>query len=150
MQAIPARAIRSVLIVDDDLELRELLGRFSVDSEPVCDGNGMRHALATGHFDVITLDLMLPGEDGLALCHELLISSDIPILMLSARCESTDRIVGPELGASDYMAKPFEPRELVARIQSVLRRVRTVASAARNHVPVGDSASMGSQLSISA
>ena len=69
--------------------------------------------------------------------------------MLTARCEPDDRIVGLELGTSDYMAKPLEPRELVARIQSVLRRVRTVANAARNHVPMGDSASMGSQLSIS-
>lgn len=116
------------LIVDDNLELRELLGgylsRFNIDSEAVGDGHGMRRALAQGHFDVIILDLMLPGEDGLALCRELRSASDIPILMLTARCEPTDRIIGLELGADDYMAKPFEPRELVARIQSILRRVR--------------------------
>jgi two-component system OmpR family response regulator len=70
------------------------------------------------------LDLMLPGEDGLSLCRWLRAESDIPILMLTARCEPTDRIIGLELGADDYMAKPFEPRELVARIQTILRRVR--------------------------
>ena len=122
-----ARTTRA-LIVDDNLELRELLGgyltRFNIDSEAVGDGNAMRRALAAGHFDVIILDLMLPGEDGLSLCRELRASSDIPILMLTARCEPTDRIIGLELGADDYMAKPFEPRELVARIQTILRRVR--------------------------
>lgn len=116
------------LIVDDNEELRELLGgylsRFNIDSQAVGDGHGMRQALAQGHFDVIILDLMLPGEDGLVLCRELRSQSDIPILMLTARCEPTDRIIGLELGADDYMAKPFEPRELVARIQSILRRVR--------------------------
>jgi two-component system OmpR family response regulator len=116
------------LIVDDNLELRELLGgylhRFNIDSESVGDGSGMRRALAQSHFDVVILDLMLPGEDGLELCRELRSQSDIPILMLTARCEPTDRIIGLELGADDYMAKPFEPRELVARIQSILRRVR--------------------------
>jgi two-component system OmpR family response regulator len=116
------------LIVDDNLELRELLGgylhRFNIDSEAVGDGSGMRRALAEAHFDVIILDLMLPGEDGLELCRQLRSTSDIPILMLTARCEPTDRIIGLELGADDYMAKPFEPRELVARIQSILRRVR--------------------------
>lgn len=116
------------LIVDDNEELRELLGgylsRFNIDSQAVGDGQGMRQALAQGHFDVIILDLMLPGEDGLVLCRELRSQSDIPILMLTARCEPTDRIIGLELGADDYMAKPFEPRELVARIQTVLRRTR--------------------------
>jgi two-component system OmpR family response regulator len=123
------------LIVDDNLELRELLGgyltRFNIDSEAVGDGNAMRRALAASHFDVIILDLMLPGEDGLALCRELRAGSDIPILMLTARCEPTDRIIGLELGADDYMAKPFEPRELVARIQSILRRVRDDRGAPR-------------------
>jgi two-component system OmpR family response regulator len=123
------------LIVDDNLELRELLGgyltRFNIASEAVGDGTGMRRALAQSHFDVIILDLMLPGEDGLALCRELRSASDIPILMLTARCEPTDRIIGLELGADDYMAKPFEPRELVARIQSILRRVRDDRDPAR-------------------
>ncbi len=116
------------LIVDDNVELRELLGgylsRFSIDSEAVGDGQGMRRAMAQSRFDVVILDLMLPGEDGLALCREIRGKSGIPILMLTARCEPTDRIIGLELGADDYMAKPFEPRELVARIQTILRRVR--------------------------
>lgn len=116
------------LIVDDDVPIRELLcdylARFNIQCRGVTDGNEMRKALEEENFDVIVLDLMLPGEDGLSLCRWLRGTSDIPILMLTARCEPTDRIIGLELGADDYMAKPFEPRELVARIQTVLRRVR--------------------------
>mgnify|MGYP001153319901 CR=1 FL=1 len=132
MEALNERDVRSrttrALIVDDNIELRELLSgyltRFNIASEAVGDGAGMRKAMAATRFDVVILDLMLPGEDGLELCRELRSTSDIPILMLTARCEPTDRIIGLELGADDYMAKPFEPRELVARIQSILRRVR--------------------------
>ncbi|MEK1939521.1 MAG: response regulator [Pseudomonas sp.] len=140
MEALNERDVRSrttrALIVDDNIELRELLSgyltRFNIASEAVGDGAGMRKALAASRFDVIILDLMLPGEDGLELCRELRSNSDIPILMLTARCEPTDRIIGLELGADDYMAKPFEPRELVARIQSILRRVRDDRDAPRN------------------
>ncbi len=139
MEALNEREVRSrttrALIVDDNIELRELLSgyltRFNIASEAVGDGAGMRKALAASRFDVIILDLMLPGEDGLELCRELRSNSDIPILMLTARCEPTDRIIGLELGADDYMAKPFEPRELVARIQSILRRVRDDRDAPR-------------------
>src|SRR5476651_2068297 len=116
------------LIVDDDVPIRELLcdylARFNIQGVGVTDGEAMRQALADETFDVVVLDLMLPGEDGLSLCRWLRTTSDIPILMLTARCEPTDRIIGLELGADDYMAKPFEPRELVARIQTILRRVR--------------------------
>ncbi len=116
------------LIVDDDIPIRELLidylARFSIQGIGVTDGAAMRQALQLETFDVVVLDLMLPGEDGLSLCRWLRTESDIPILMLTARCEPTDRIIGLELGADDYMAKPFEPRELVARIQTILRRVR--------------------------
>ncbi|MFS2160234.1 response regulator [Pseudomonas sp. Pseusp122] len=116
------------LIVDDDVPIRELLcdylARFNIQSRGVTNGEQMRQALEEEVFDVVVLDLMLPGEDGLSLCRWLRAASDIPILMLTARCEPTDRIIGLELGADDYMAKPFEPRELVARIQTVLRRVR--------------------------
>lgn len=132
-EALP-RPIRA-LLVDDNRELRELLSgyltRFNISSEAVGDGSGMRRAMAQSAFDVVILDLMLPGEDGLSLCRELRGQSDIPILMLTARCEPTDRIIGLELGADDYMAKPFEPRELVARIQSILRRVRDDRDPAR-------------------
>ncbi len=124
-----------VLIVDDDADIRELLcgylERFGILGEGASDGVAMRAALQRGQFDAIVLDLMLPGEDGLSLCRSLRASSDIPILMLTARCEPTDRIIGLELGADDYIAKPFEPRELVARIQSVLRRVRDGREAPR-------------------
>ena len=116
-----------VLIVDDDEPIRELLcdylARFNLEGAGVSDGRAMRERLAEESFDLLVLDLMLPGEDGLSLCRELRRTSRIPILMLTARCEPTDRIIGLELGADDYMAKPFEPRELVARIQSILRRV---------------------------
>ena len=116
------------LIVDDDVPIRELLidylARFGILATGVTDGTAMRQAMQAETFDVVVLDLMLPGEDGLSLCRWLRAESDIPILMLTARCEPTDRIIGLELGADDYMSKPFEPRELVARIQTILRRVR--------------------------
>ncbi|MDQ0669609.1 two-component system OmpR family response regulator [Pseudomonas sp. W2I6] len=116
------------LIVDDDVPIRELLidylARFNILASGVTDGAAMRQAMQAETFDVVVLDLMLPGEDGLSLCRWLRAESDIPILMLTARCEPTDRIIGLELGADDYMSKPFEPRELVARIQTILRRVR--------------------------
>ncbi|RKH75061.1 response regulator, partial [Corallococcus praedator] len=107
-------AVRA-LIVDDDVAIRELLcdylTRFNIQAQGVTDGAQMRQALSDQTFDVVVLDLMLPGEDGLSLCRWLRSTSDIPILMLTARCEPTDRIIGLELGADDYMAKPFEPRE---------------------------------------
>ncbi|TBU85596.1 response regulator, partial [Phytopseudomonas dryadis] len=116
------------LVVDDDIAIRELLlgylARYGIASQGVSDGAGLREALRTGSFDIVVLDLMLPGEDGLSLCRWLRGESGIPILMLTARGEPADRVIGLELGADDYMAKPFEPRELVARIQSILRRVR--------------------------
>ncbi|WP_287811391.1 response regulator, partial [Pseudomonas sp.] len=95
------------LIVDDDVPIRELLidylARFGILALGVSDGEGMRQALLEENFDVVVLDLMLPGEDGLSLCRWLRAESDIPILMLTARCEPTDRIIGLELGADDYM-----------------------------------------------
>ena len=130
-------AVRA-LIVDDDVAIRELLcdyqTRFNIQARGVTDGAQMRLALSEESFDVVVLDLMLPGEDGLSLCRWLRSTSDIPILMLTARCEPTDRIIGLELGADDYMAKPFEPRELVARIQTVLRRVRDERSDQRSTI----------------
>ncbi|MDD2051220.1 response regulator [Pseudomonas putida] len=126
------------LIVDDDIPIRELLidylARFNIFATGVTDGAAMRQTLQAETFDVVVLDLMLPGEDGLSLCRWLRAESDIPILMLTARCEPTDRIIGLELGADDYMAKPFEPRELVARIQTILRRVRDDRSEQRANI----------------
>ena len=126
--AAPERNAIRALIVDDDEPLQQLLcgylERYNIDSRGVAGGEAMRAALAEGDIDIVVLDLMLPGEDGLSLCRWLRRESKIPILMLTARCEPADRVLGLELGADDYMSKPFEPRELVARIHSILRRVR--------------------------
>ena len=96
-----------------------------------CVGNGqaMREALQEARVDLIILDLMLPGEDGLSLCRHIRGTLDTPIIMLTARGESADRVVGLELGADDYVVKPFDPRELVARIHTILRRARSSAPA---------------------
>jgi two-component system OmpR family response regulator len=118
----------SILIVDDDAQIRQLLrdylAGFGMTVVAVADGKAMAEALAKGSFDLVILDLMLPGEDGLSLCRNLRAKSDIPILMLTARGEAMDRVIGLEVGADDYIVKPFEPRELVARIQTILRRAR--------------------------
>lgn len=119
-----------ILIVDDDHEIRALLETylhkhgFKVTS--VANGRQMRAALESLAIDLIVLDLMLPGEDGLTLCRDLRAgeSKAIPILMLTARNEETDRVVGLEMGADDYLTKPFAARELLARIRAVLRRTR--------------------------
>ena len=119
-----------ILIVDDDAEIRSLLGEYlrknGYHAGVVADGKAMWAALARGKVDLIVLDLMLPGEDGLTLCRKLRAESDTPVIMLTARGEETDRIVGLEMGADDYLAKPFSPRELLARIKSVLRRTRSL------------------------
>ncbi|MCM2251000.1 MAG: response regulator [Ramlibacter sp.] len=119
-----------ILIVDDDAEIRGLLGRYlqknGLRSTAVGDGRAMWQALEKGTFDLIVLDLMLPGEDGLTLCRNLRVRSDIPVIMLTARGEETDRIVGLEMGADDYLPKPFSARELLARIKVILRRARSL------------------------
>lgn len=117
-----------VLVVDDDPALRELLGEYlsanGMVVEAVQDGAAMRQALLAGMPGAIVLDLMMPGEDGLSLARELRAHSDVPILMLSARGEEIDRVIGLEVGADDYLAKPFGPRELLARLRALLRRRR--------------------------
>lgn len=119
-----------ILVVDDDTEIRNLLHEYLQKQgyrvTTAADGKGLRAAVAVSHPDLIILDLMLPGEDGLTLCRDLRAKSEIPIIMLTARGDETDRIVGLELGADDYVAKPFSPRELLARIKSVLRRARAL------------------------
>jgi two-component system, OmpR family, response regulator len=129
-----------ILIVDDHREIRDLVSRalskedFRVST--AADGRTMRKALADGRIDLILLDLMLPGEDGLSLCRALRAESDIPIIMLTAKGDEVDRVIGLEMGADDYLPKPFGSRELVARIKAVLRRGReTVAAASRRHRP---------------
>ncbi len=115
-----------ILIVDDDHDIRTLLAdhldQVGFATCLAADGRAMRRQLERQAIDLVVLDLNLPGEDGLTLCRDLRARSAIPIIMLTARGEPIDRIIGLEMGADDYMPKPFEPRELVARIKSVLRR----------------------------
>ena len=119
-----------ILVVDDDREIRSLLGDYleknGFRATAVADGRAMWNALEQSRFDLVILGVMLPGEDGFVLCRSLRARSDLPVIMLTAKGEDMDRIVGLELGADDYLAKPFNPRELLARIKSVLRRHRAV------------------------
>ena len=115
-----------ILIIDDDREIRELLARFlernQIRVTAVRDGREARRAWTNGHYQLVVLDLMLPGESGLELARWMRGQSNIPILMLTAMGEETDRVIGLELGADDYVPKPFSPRELLARIRAILRR----------------------------
>ena len=117
-----------ILVVDDHREIRELvsraLAREGFRVSVAADGKAMRKAVVEGRIDLILLDLMLPGEDGLSLCRSLRAQSTIPIIMLTAKGEEVDRVIGLEMGADDYLSKPFGSRELVARIRAVLRRAR--------------------------
>ncbi len=123
-----------ILIVDDDAEIRSLLGTYltrnGLKVSAVGDGKAMWRALDVGQggqaVDLIVLDLMLPGDDGLTLCRDLRARSEIPVIMLTARGDETDRIVGLEMGADDYLPKPFSARELLARIKVILKRVRSL------------------------
>ena len=121
-----------ILVVDDDREIRDLLSRFLVKHglrvSSAKDGPEMMKALGERGIDLVVLDLMLPGEDGLSLCRRLRAQSDMPVIMLTAMGEDTDRIVGLEMGADDYLPKPFNPRELLARIKAVLRRSQNLAA----------------------
>lgn len=115
-----------ILLIDDDREIRDLLARFldrhGMRVTTARDGREARRAWPAGHYHLVILDLMLPGESGLDLTRWLRGISDVPIVMLTAMGEETDRIIGLELGADDYLPKPFNPRELLARIRAVLRR----------------------------
>lgn len=125
------KATTQILLVEDDPELRpliaSLLQREGFGVEAVPDGEGMDTAMRRATFDLLVLDLMLPGEDGLSICRRIRARSTMPILMLTARKEEIDRIIGLELGADDYLGKPFNPRELTARIRAILRRTSAVA-----------------------
>lgn len=124
-----------ILVVDDDDEIRNLLSDYLRKNHyqvtGVADGKTMSAALEREKIDLVVLDLMLPGEDGLVLCRNLRAHSAIPVIMLTARGDETDRIVGLEMGADDYLPKPFNPRELLARIKSVLRRTQVITENAR-------------------
>lgn len=123
-----------ILIVDDDRDIRTLLAGYLEKQGLRCiaaaDGREMRAALENHRIDLIVLDIMMPGEDGLTLCRNLRASdspnANTPVLMLTARGEDMDRIIGLEMGADDYLAKPFVPRELYARLRAILRRARAL------------------------
>lgn len=118
---------RHILVVDDEARIREVVQYaleregFRIDS--VDDGGRALEAIERGSFDLVILDVMLPGMDGLELCRRVRAKSRVPILFLSARADEIDRVLGLELGGDDYLTKPFSPRELVARVKAVLRRV---------------------------
>lgn len=134
------RGVPNILVVDDDEELLALLKKFLERYDYIVDvagsGSEMDVHMAGREFDVLILDVMLPGEDGLSLCKRVrAASSSLPIIMLTAVTETTDRIVGLELGADDYLAKPFDARELLARIRALLRRSTQQQSSTSEHHP---------------
>jgi two-component system OmpR family response regulator len=120
-----------VLFVEDDAEISRLVSRYlranDVRVSVLPDGRKIERALADSRVDLILLDLMLPGEDGLSLCRRVRTQSGVPIIMVTAKGDEHDRIVGLEMGADDYLSKPFNPRELLARIRAVLRRASAAA-----------------------
>jgi two-component system OmpR family response regulator len=119
-----------VLVVDDHREIRDLLARYLAQHDyrvSVAESAAAaRRVLETSRIDLVILDLMMPKEDGLSLCRSLRAKSEVPIIMLTAMAEDTDRVVGLEMGADDYVTKPFNPRELLARIKAVLRRTHSL------------------------
>ena len=119
-----------ILVVDDARDIREPLVRYLKESgyrASAADGAAAaRRAMRTSGIDLVILDIMMPGEDGLSLCRSIRETSGIPVIMLTARGEELDRIVGLEVGADDYVSKPFNPRELLARVGAVLRRTNTL------------------------
>jgi two-component system OmpR family response regulator len=122
-----------ILIVDDHREIRDLVSRALAKEgfrvSVAADGKAMRQVLADSRVDLILLDLMLPGEDGLSLCRDLRARSNFPIIMVTAKGDEVDSVIGLEMGADDYLPKPFGSREFVARIKAVLRRCREDAAA---------------------
>ncbi len=132
-----------ILLVDDERSIRDPLNSFLQKNgyrvTAAADADAARKALGANAIDLLILDIMMPGEDGLSLCRHVREKGDLPIILLTARSEETDRIVGLEMGADDYVVKPFSPRELVARIKTILRRAgagtaREVAPPARAFV----------------
>ncbi|SMC29749.1 two-component system, OmpR family, response regulator [Andreprevotia lacus DSM 23236] len=145
MTALPtpstaAASVTRLLIVDDDPDIRDLLaaylGDYGYEVDKAGNGDEMHALMHEHHYQLLVLDLMLPGEDGLSLCRNLRQQSDLPVIMLTARGDPLDRVIGLEMGADDYLPKPFEPRELVARIQTVLRRSRNGAKQKQDVAPI--------------
>jgi DNA-binding response OmpR family regulator len=142
MASVTTESSLLALLVEDDARLaaltREYLGGHGVAVEVVSDGRrGLQEGLRGG-WDVVLLDLMLPSLGGLEVCRELRARSDVPIIVLTARGEEADRVMGLELGADDYLAKPFSPRELLARIRAVTRRAKGQAGPRLKQLRVGE------------
>lgn len=123
-------AVPHIAIVDDHRDIRDLVGKYlhrhGYRTSLAENAAAFRRLMERNAFDLVVLDVMMPGEDGLSLCRYLRESTSLPVIMLTAMAEETDRIVGLELGADDYLSKPFNPRELLARIKAVLRRVQSL------------------------
>jgi two-component system OmpR family response regulator len=123
---VPSERTVTVVLVDDDPEIRQLVGEYLTEHglgvHGLPDATRLRGLLDSEDVDLVLLDVMLPGEDGLTLCRELREQRDVPVIMLTALAEESDRVLGLELGADDYITKPFSNRELLARIRAVLRR----------------------------
>ncbi len=119
-----------ILVVDDHRDIRDLVAKYLTKNGyrvSVADGGAaMKKILASSVIDLVVLDLMMPGEDGLTLCRDLRAQNNLPVIMLTAMAEETDRVIGLEMGADDYLTKPFNPRELLARIKAVLRRANSL------------------------
>ncbi len=131
-----------ILVVDDDHRIRDLLARYLYENgfrvTPAADAISARAAMRGLAFDLVILDIMMPGEDGLSLAQSLKQISAVPICMLTARSDTSDRIKGLEIGVDDYVTKPFEPRELVLRLQNILRRGRASPGTSRDDVKMGE------------
>ncbi|MDF0489781.1 response regulator [Sphingomonas sp. H39-1-10] len=130
-----------LLLVDDERSIREPLAQFLTKQgfrvTQAGDAEGARMRLAAYAIDLVILDIMMPGEDGLSLCRHIRATGDTPVILLTAKTEETDRIVGLEIGADDYVVKPFSPRELTARIKVILRRA--AGGGVRQHAPAAGS-----------
>lgn len=129
-----------ILVVDDHRDIRDLLARFLVKhglrASVAESASAARKTMQAADIDLVVLDIMMPGEDGLQLCRHIRETNHIPVILLSARAEELDRIIGLEVGADDYVVKPFNPRELLARIDAVLRRTHALPPSAE--APTGD------------
>ncbi|MDB5968105.1 MAG: baeR [Hydrocarboniphaga sp.] len=126
MSPSPAMPVRRILIVEDEPKLAAVVSDYlkaaSFETRIINDGRDVVDAVKDYHPDLVLLDLMLPGRDGLDVCRDLRSFSDLPIVMMTAKVEEIDRLIGLELGADDYICKPFSPREVVARVKAILRR----------------------------
>ncbi len=136
---LSTEALPHIAVVDDHRDIRDLVGRYLEQQgykvSLADNGQALRRLLERHPVDLIVLDIMMPGEDGISLCRDLRHRTNVPIIFLTAMAEDADRIVGLELGADDYLTKPFNPRELLARIRAVLRRVNASPNNANGRVP---------------